>query len=114
MCVAGSKRSWTLVRLDTGERCHLDLLDRLLALEHADVWASFRQKRFEYGTLGAAADRNLDVLLWWATKYLPGHPSEYSLIADAAARHGFCSGCRRSASSATRIRSPDSKSDETV
>lgn len=76
---------WTLKGAATGR--HMALLDWFLFLEHAGVGLSFRQKRFECGTLAVTADSYLGVFLWWTTKHLPNEPPEYSLIAYAAAGH---------------------------
>lgn len=63
-------------------------MDLLLAQERPDIELSFRQDRFRYGTIKAAEDGNIEVLLWWMIYYLPYEKLAFGLMAQAAATHG--------------------------
>lgn len=77
---------WTLESAAAGR--HVRLLDRLLTLEHPSVGRIFRFERFCHGASKAVEDGSLDVLLWWATKYLPDETLRSCELSQSAARLG--------------------------
>lgn len=58
---------WTLERASMAG--HASLLDRLAAREWAGASQCFRRGRFLYAVRRAAKQGNVDVFVWWMTKY---------------------------------------------